>query len=241
MFRRTVNALIVTLGLAAASGSAVSAQPSASRFRGVWQIDPYTSRLVPDDGTSLPFTPEGRALYRAKIEGLRRGSIVDQAEFSCVPQGMPRAMMSPYPFQIVTAAGQLVFAYEQNRAYRNINFATVHADPKVWDPSYMGDGIASWQGDVLVVDTTNIKADAIFLDPSGLAASDKLHVVEHLKLVVGGGRLEDTITVDDPTIFTKPWTARLTFRRQANVQVRPDWVCGEQHRDVSAVIGGKAR
>ena len=102
----------------------------------------------------------------------------------------------------------------------------------------MGDSVARWDGDNLVIDSTNFKSDAIFLDSSGLPASDKLHLVEHIRLKNGGKQLEDEITVDDPSIFTKPWTARRTFDRHDKVEVGVDWVCGEPHRDVSKITRG---
>jgi len=229
---------LALLGTAAWAPHSLAATRTSHDLSGVWWTKAYQPKLAPDHGHPLPFTPEGRRLYAANIKGLKDHSIVDQAAFSCVPEGMPRAMTSAYPFQIIQTAQQLVFAHEANRAYRIVMLTDKHADAKVWDPSYMGDGIGRWDGDTLVIDSTNFKSDAIYLDSTGLPASDKLHLVERIKLTDGGKRLEDRITVDDPTIFTRPWTARRTFERRGDIKVGVDWVCGEPHRNVTAITRG---
>jgi hypothetical protein len=136
----------------------------------------------------------------------------------------------------------VTFLYEENRAFRIVRVAAQHADPADWDPSYMGDGIASWtDGPALVIDSTNFKSDRMYLDPTGVPVSDKLHVVERLTLKSGGKELEDLITIDDPVIFSKPWTARRSYERRDDVELKTDWVCGEKHRDVSAVMSTATR
>ena len=175
------------------------------------------------DAKPLPLTAEGQARYAKIAAGLKSGALIDQSRFYCVPEGMPRALTSAYPFQIIMTNEVVVFAHETNRAYRMVTFAHQHADPAVWDPSYMGDGIARWDGATLVIDATNFKADHIFLDASGLPASDRLHLVERIR-VTGSGTLVDEITIDDPVIFTKPWTARLSFHRRDDLQLKTDCV-----------------
>jgi hypothetical protein len=220
-------ALIATLALTAAL-AAPTVTPSPD-IAGVWWSRTYQPRLLPADGAPLPFTPEGRARYEKIAAGLKSGSIVDEAVHTCLPEGMPRAMTGAYPFQIISSPGQITFAHQANRAYRMVQFADQHEDPKVWDPSYMGDGIAKWDGDTLIIDSTNFKSDRIYLDSSGLPASDQLHLVERLRLINGGKELEDLITIEDPVIFTKTWTARLKFSRRDDMQLKTDWVCGEKH------------
>ena len=208
---------------------------------GVWWTQGYSPKLSPIGGGPLPFTKEGRTRYEAIVAGLKAGTVVDRAATLCRPEGMPRAMTSPFPFQIITTPGQITFAHEANRAYRMVRIADSHADPDRWDPSYMGEGIAKWRGDTLDIDSTNFKADKIYLDASGVPASDKLHLVEHIRLIDGGRRLEDLITIQDSVIFTGPWTTRLVFERRDDVRLQTDWVCGERHRDVSSIKGPAAR
>jgi hypothetical protein len=220
-------ALIASLALSVTF--AAPAETTTPDLAGVWWARTYQPRLLPTDGKPLPFTQEGRSRYEKIAGGLKNGSIVDEAVHTCLPEGMPRAMTSAYPFQIMVTPGQITFAHQANRAYRIVRFTDRHEDPNVWDPAYMGDGIAKWDGDTLIIDSTNFKSDRIYLDSSGLPASDQLHLVERLKLIDGGKELEDLITIEDPVIFTKPWTARLKFSRRDDIQLKTDWVCGEKH------------
>ncbi len=230
---------ICAVAFAAARPSLAAEPPS---WDAVWWTRVHESRLKPADGQPLPFTGAGRARYQKTIVDLKSGAVVDNAAYLCLSQGMPRAMSSAFPFQIVITPGQVTFLYEENRAYRIVNIASRRADPAVWDPSYMGDAIARWSDDHgLVIDSTNFKSEKMYLDATGVPVSDKLHLVERFSLKNGGTELEDLITIDDPVIFTRTWTARRTYARRDDTELQTDWVCGEKHRDVSAVAGAVAK
>jgi hypothetical protein len=183
------------------------------------------------DGQALPFTPAGRAQYQKNMADLTSGAAVDNAVYLCSAQGLPRAMGSRYPLQIVVTPGQFTMLFEENRVYRIVKDSDRHADPADWDPSYMGEGIAHWNDDgSLRIDSTNFKSAQMYLDATGVPASDQLHVSEQLTLRNGGTQLEDLMTIDDPGIFTRPWTVRRQFTRHHDVELKTDWVCGEPHR-----------
>jgi hypothetical protein len=218
---------VLLVGLAAlGSGACLAADES---WDGVWQAQNPLPQLLPADGEPLPFTAMGQARYAKNQAALKDGSLVDEAVHTCLSQGMPRAMNSAYPLQIVVSPGQVTFLYEENRSYRIVRVSEQHADPKEWDPAFMGEGIAHWGKDGLVIDSTNFKADEMYLDATGVPVSDKLHLSEHLRLLEGGRRLEDTITVEDPQTFNRPWTARRIYVRRDDIELKTDWVCGEPH------------
>src|SRR6266566_3807632 len=87
-------------------------------------------------------------------------------------------------------------------------------------PSWMGDSIGHWEGDVLVADTVNFN-DKTWLDRMGHPHSDALHIVERIRRV-DHDHLVDDLTIEDPKAYTKPWTAHLDFL------LRPNWTLGEQ-------------
>jgi hypothetical protein len=209
---------------------------AAAGLSGVWWASDYSARLVPVDGGPVPFTAQGRALYADNALGLHKDPGFDKAHALCVPQGIPRVLGAPYPFEIEQSHGQVVFIHEANRAFRIVLLRPTHADPEIWDPSYMGEGIGRWEQGVLVIDTKNFNAKT-WLDDSGLPHGAQLHTVERLRTLDGGRELEDLVTIEDPAVFTKPWSARFLFRRAPEVAIVTDWVCGEAHRDVSAVHG----
>jgi hypothetical protein len=237
MMRPAAASAALLLSLTLSTPPSWAAEQAPRDFAGIWWTNAYKPRLAPTDGKALPFTRQGRALYQKNMAGLKSGAIVDEAVHICLPEGLPRALTSAYPFKLVMTPGQVTFIHEANRAYRMAHFVDKHFDPELWDPSFMGEGIAKWSGDTLVIDTTNFKTDRTYLDATGLPASEKLHLIERIRLTGGGQGLEDLVTIDDPVIFTKPWTARFTFQRRTDIELRTDWVCGEKHRDVAAIVG----
>ena len=74
----------------------------------------------------------------------------------------------------------------------------------------MGHSIGRWDGDTLVVDTVGMN-DLTWLDGSGNPHSEDLHVVERFRRV-NRDTLEVNVTYEDPKVYTKPWTGKMTFR-----------------------------
>jgi hypothetical protein len=208
--------------------AAAASPPVAGDLSGTWLLLDYRAKLVPQHG-AIPFTANGKAMYDKNAEQLRKDPTSDAAHSDCLPPGVSRAMGAPYPFEIFQSPGQVDFIYEVNRAYRIVLLQEHHQDPKVWDPSYMGDGIGRWEGETLVIDSSNFNANT-WLDDSGLPHSDQLHLIERLRLQDSGSKLEDEITIEDPPVFAQPWTVQLLFQRQKDVSLQTDWVCGDPHR-----------
>jgi hypothetical protein len=226
------------LALACQYGAAMAAQPTqqTTDLTGIWQITSYSPQLLPMNGGSIPFTPAGLASYQKTQQQLKQDSAVDVARSTCVPEGVPRSLASPYPFDIVQSPSQVILLHEVSRAVRIVPMQDKHNDPGLWDPSYMGDGIGHWDRGVLVIDATNFN-DLTWLDDSGLPHSDQLHTVERLRTLKAGQQLEDVLTIEDPATFTRPWSVRFLFERRPNLIFAADWVCGEPHRDISSVPG----
>jgi len=82
-------------------------------------------------------------------------------------------------------------------------------------PTWMGDSIGKWEGDTLVVDTTNFN-DKSWLDWTGHPHSDQLHLVERIRRV-DHNTLRDDMTFDDPKAYTHPWSGLAMF------ELHPDW------------------
>jgi hypothetical protein len=203
---------------------------------GVWWAAEDSPALHPANGEEIPLSPQGRALYdKSRAEQLA-GRSVDKARHTCLPQGTPRVMTTRYPFEIVLTPGQVSMLFEENRIYRTVRLNVAHEDPETWDPSFMGESVGRWDGQALLVDTSNFKPDT-YLDDSGLPHSDKLAVSERLSQSRQGSELEALITITDPIVFMKPWTARIVYQRRTDVELVTDWVCGESHRDLSARRG----
>lgn len=207
--------------------------PAGHDLTGVWQLSAYDPQLKPVDGGAVPFTAEGKKQFAANAKAKTK----EPGKNGCQPLGTPRAYVSPFPVMFVQVPANLITIFhEENRSYRFIRLDAGHFDPRPWDPSFVGESIGKWDGDTLTVDTTNFNA-MTWLDDAGTPVSDQLHVVEHWKKTDGGRRLQVDFTIEDPTIFTHPWTAKRVYDARPDVYFQDDWVCGEPHRSLTGIKG----
>jgi hypothetical protein len=120
-------------------------------FSGVWNSPDFGSL-----GGALPLQPWAQKLADER----KKNGETDDPEAKCLPGGVPR--ISPYPMKIVQTPDLIVMLFEGNvHSYRQF-FLDGRGHDKSLDPSFMGDSIARWEGDTLVVDTVNFNVrDAI--------------------------------------------------------------------------------
>lgn len=238
--RSLLSALLVALAIASVPslGAAQSAPTARPDISGVWQTKSYSPRIKTVDGGDLPFTPEGLAAYKQNIAGLKDGTLTDDARRVCLPPGVPRIVMTPYPFQILQNAEYLAILYEENHVFRNVLMEVPPAgvDELEAYPYYSGTSYGRWEGDALVIETRGFN-ESTFIDATGVPHSSRLNVTERLRKVNGGKQLENLVTVEDPAIFTKPWTARFVYESRPTLRLDTSYTCGELHRDLSDVEG----
>jgi len=181
---------------------------SAQALPQFWQLGALASipagRSVVVGGT-IPYHPEALAQRTAN----RAGWPADDPEAKCYQPGIPRATYLPYPFRIVQGAGDILFAYEFASANR-----VVHMGEPVESPidSYMGWSNGRWDGDTLVVHVTDFNGLTWF-DRAGNYHSDALEVTERYTLR-GENHIEYEATIDDPAVFSRPWTITLPLYRR---------------------------
>jgi hypothetical protein len=124
--------------------------------------------------------------------------------------GVPRITYMPYPFQIAQTPEQLTILYEYVHTFRNIYIDSEHpAGPLQW---WMGDSRAHWEGDTLVVDVIHF-TDQTWFDRSGNYHSSALHVIERYT-PTGADHIWYEATIEDPEIFSRPWTIRIPLYRR---------------------------
>jgi hypothetical protein len=155
----------------------------------------------------------------------RRG--IDDPTGECLPAGIPRSvMLGLFPQQFVQTPTQLVILYEYMSTFRVIPFGTSHPDDLF--PSYMGNSVAHWDGDTLVVDVIGFN-DKTWLAGTGTFHSDALHIVERYTRV-SKDRIDYEVTMEDPNVLTKPWrlTSSLMLREGTRLQ---EYVCAENNLD----------
>src|SRR5438128_2520187 len=96
------SAIAALLTASALCGSAYAQNP-APDLSGVYWATRYFAKIQVVGGGELPLTAAGKAAYDKNVAGLKDGSITDEARKFCVPDGLPRSLATPYPFEIIAA------------------------------------------------------------------------------------------------------------------------------------------
>ena len=171
------------------------------------------------DGDELPYRPEA---LKTKQENQQQWLSRDP-EIKCYLPGVPRATYMPYPFQVVQSATQLLMVYEYAGAVRDIHLKDPGPAPV---DSWMGQSVARWDGDTLVVDVTGLN-DQTWFDRAGNFHSDALHVVERYTRT-SADVITYEATIEDPNVFTRPWKMSMPlYRRQERNAQLMDFKCVE--------------
>jgi hypothetical protein len=225
--------------LLAVSFSGFAYAADAPDISGIYWINQYNAKIQLVGGGELPLTAAGKAAYEKNMAGLKDGSITDNARKFCVPDGLPRVLANPYPFEIIQAPpGQVTIIYELSHQVRTI--ALDKPLPSDEDllvlPFFNGHSVGKFDGDTLVVESAGFKENT-FLDATGAPHTDELHTVERIRRT-SPNELEDVITIHDPDYYSKDWQARFVYKLHNEVRIE-DYVCGEPHRDISGIPGVK--
>ena len=174
------------------------AQPQARTFRAFGGRPPTAPKSSSWAGAICPTTPAGKAAYDKNIAALKSGELIDAARRFCVPDGIPRILATPYPFEIIQTPGQTTIIYELNHAIRVVTMdKPLPKDEELIPyPYYDGHSVGRWDGDTLVLETAGFN-DKTFLDATAAPHSDAMKTVERLRKT-GANQLEDVVTVHDP-------------------------------------------
>jgi hypothetical protein len=182
------------------------------------EFDNRTSLIVdPPDGRIPPLTADGQqrklaadAVRRRPPEGPEELTHVER----CLTYGVPRLSgtntgAGPLGYyQIVQTPSHVVLFLEAVHEARIISLdgrPHLPSSVRLWE----GDSRGRWERGTLVVDTTNFSTRNNFM-----GSSDQLHLVERFTRVAAD-RIDYQITIDDPTTWTKPWTAIIRLKQSA--------------------------
>jgi hypothetical protein len=182
------------------------------------EFDNRTSLIVdPPDGKLPPYTPAGQQRQRAFMAAAGKlfppATTLDLTNFErCITWGVPMPRPGPDTsyYQIVQSPGYVVIVMEAIHDARIIPVsgprdARPHLPPgmRTWN----GDSRGRWEGQTLVVDTTNFSPKDNFM-----GSAENLHLVERFTRIAPD-EIRYEMTVDDPTTWTKPWTAALRLKQ----------------------------
>jgi hypothetical protein len=180
---------------------------------GIWQSPRDTITFT---SVEPPMTPWAEAAFKASKPAYGPRSTVDSTDpiLRCLPPGVPRIMLMPFPMQIVQTPNEVMMIFEYDHYVRHI-YMDRREHPRDMSPTWMGDSIGRWEGNTLVVDSVGFN-DKSWLDQVGHPHSDALHLIERIRRT-DHDTLQVDMTIDDPKAYTKPWTGQQVFK------LRPGW------------------
>lgn len=193
--------------------------------------DNRTSLITdPPDGRIPPMTAEARQRQAAVVRhavpyGPEDRSLAER----CITFGSPR-LLAGYDsyYEIVQSRNSVAIATEQIHDVRLVPLdGSPHPPASV--QSWQGDSRGHWDGDTLVVDTTNYKSGAF------MGATETLHTVERFTRT-SQGVLQYQITIDDPATWTRPWTLMIPLRHTDELMY--EYACHEGNIAMMGMLKG---
>jgi hypothetical protein len=206
---------------AGAQSRNVGTYNTAWREFGVHVVKTMRTSIVvdPPDGRLPALTPQAAAAKKRRSEALKNPSSAEDLGLQDQCLAFPTAIppMTPYSYnsnyQFLLTGDTLMIYVEMPHETRVIPLdGRPHAPAGT--RSWLGDSVGHWEGNTLVVDTTNFNdANGYYGDAGGMFGWDRnMHVVERFSLMDKETLLYQ-FSVDDPTAFTKPWKGELTMSR----------------------------
>jgi len=240
----TAASLLVALWLAAGAAAAQTGEAGIPRawdghpdLNGIWQAIGTAHWDIQDHGPGAGLPEMGAIGAVPPGQGVVEGDEIpyqdwaldekqrnfenrfsEDPEIRCYLPGVPRATYLPYPFQIVQGTDKIMVVNGFAEANRTIHMDQENAEPAPID-SWMGRSHGRWEGDTLVVDVAGFNGQSWF-DRAGNFASHTLRVIERYT-PMGPDALMYEATIEDPGVFTRPWTMRMPLYRrlEENVQI----------------------
>ncbi len=196
-----------------------------------------TSLIVdPPDGKVPTITAEARQrasasmMRNARFDSVKQRPLAERCLLSFGSSSGPPMLPVLYNnnYQIVQTPGQVVILVEMVHDARIVRINGTHPskDVRFW----LGDSIGHWEGDTLVVDTTNFRDEVNFR-----GASENLHIIERFTRTDANTILYRA-TIDDPTTFSKIWQLEYPF--VATPGPIYEYACHEGNYAMSDILGG---
>lgn len=223
---------------AARDRKAIAASAPPHDISGTWVpangpndgIQPYGAKAMPNDGKpehQLPYTPLGLETYKSHKATIGVDEVFpafyNDPRDKCEPLGFPRTdLYYLRDTQIFQNEYKVAILYQYGEAWRviwtdgrelpKLVDGAVLVGKEVREQRFYGYSVGKWVDDTtLVVKTVGMMPeDRVWLDLTGRPISDAARVEERFHRV-NHDRLELTVTIDDPKMYTKPWIAMNKF------------------------------
>ena len=217
---------------------------SYNEFWFEWGQDTNRTSLIvdPPDGRLPAATPEEEARQRLRTDsyvGARFDTLEDFNTFDrCITRGLPGAMMPGFynhNYHILQTPDYVVLVVEMIHDARVIPLdGRPSASPRI--RQWMGDSRGRWEGDSLVIETTNFNDKILRRGGTVLGGDTRMRVVERLTRV-DAETIDYQVTVTDPTIWTAPWTASIPMNRRSEGTLF-EYACHEGNYGLMNILTG---
>jgi hypothetical protein len=177
----------------------------------------------------LPYQPWAAALVKERTDQFGR----DDPVGFCKPGGAVRILTYPPYRKFLQLPDLFVILSERDVTYRQI-FTDGRPLPDDPTPNFNGYSTGRWEGDTLVVQTNGLR-DGTWLDRNGSPISDAATMTERFRRV-SYGRLEIDLTIDDPKVYTRPWTVTLRQRIVLDTELL-DYHCNDNEKSAPHMVG----
>jgi len=158
--------------------------------------------------TQYPLTAAGRTAQAA-------WDPENDPALRCIPPGLPTAMDNPYPIQLIDRGSTIVLLLEEWDGERTI-FMSGGGEPA---QAYMGRSVGRWEGETLVVETTDI--DWRYVDDLGTPQSEDVVINERFSLSEDGTDLFWVASISDPVNFTEPVVMEASWTWLPGNEIKP--------------------
>jgi hypothetical protein len=212
-------------------------------LQGIWQVHNRAAygleyheakHLMPAgpsvvDGGEIPYLPAAREQQRRNFENRATADPLNQ----CYLPGVPRIMYMEHPFQIFQTRDHVAITFEWSQVFRLIyanGQPTLHEGIESW----MGNSRGRWEGDVLIVEVT-AHNDRTWLDAAGTFHSNELKVTERYAMR-DANTIDYSATIEDPNVFSRPWTLRMPLHRQTDLPRLYEYHCQAEKEEANGAF-----
>jgi hypothetical protein len=180
-------------------------------------------------GDEIPYQPWAEQRQRENFAARATADPLAQ----CFLPGVPRIMYLDFPFQIFQTSEHVAITFEWSQVYRLVYTGgqpTLHEGIESW----MGNSRGRWDGDVLVVDVTDMN-DRTWFDASGNFHSEAVKLTERYALR-DANTIDYEVTVEDAKVFTRPWKIAMTLNRQTDATRIFEYQCQAEAEEASGAF-----
>ena len=181
-------------------------------------------------------TPDGKVPYQGWAFEQRKQNVEKYIDpnVACLSSGVPRMLYTPGDITIAQTKDAFVLQHSRSHTFRVIPTGSaprVDASVRLW----LGTSRGRWEGNTLVVDVINQNGKT-WLDQAGNFFSEAVHVVERFTMV-DANTIHYEARIDDPTVYTRPWTMVFAIRRTTDPRYEVfEEACHEGEQDTEVLL-----